>query len=241
MRFEDTWLIVISAIIAAATVAGAILFVIARNQNGQPANQLTVPSLSEEQQEGIMPVEESITRVVYFLSPSNPYRLKPVEREVFNLIPQSRLAGQVLQELIKGPQQGDGAYAPLPSRTRLKGIYISEKGMAVVMLNQATRLDHPGGTAAELMSIHSIVSTLCVNFPLIQSVQIVIENAPDNTFAGHIDISYPFIFEEEYITGISAAPDSNEQTPTEEESPGAAPGNEATGPDQTENDNAPGT
>jgi hypothetical protein len=215
MRFENTWLIIVSSIIAAATIAGAILFVIARDQQTPAQTQVSIPKLSDDEESSTMPVEEFVTKVVYMLSPGNPDRLVPIEREVFNLIPQSRVAGQLLQELMKGPGDGDSALSPLPNGSRLKNLYFSDRGIAVVILNQETRLNHPGGTKAELLSIYSIVNTLCINFPFVQAVQIVIEDAPDNTFAGHIDISYPLPLDMEYITGRSASPEIIDETESE--------------------------
>jgi hypothetical protein len=234
MRFENIWLIIISAVIATATVVGAILFVFARNQGTEGESQVSIPKLSEHSAADNLAVEETVTRAVFMVSPANPDRLVPVEREVYNLIPLSMVAGQVIQELLKGPQEGEFGIAPLPRQARLKSFYFSERGLAVVILNNDTRKYHPSGTDAELMSIYAVVNTLCVNFPSIQAVQIVIEDAADTTFAGHIDISYPLTFDEDYLTGMFRDPLHDDVTEAEDGQEEAAvevlPGEEISGP-----------
>ncbi len=51
--------------------------------------------------------------------------------------------------------------------------------------------NHPGGSNAEIMTIYSIVDSICKSFPEIRMVQFLIEGKVVDTLKGHIDVSLP--------------------------------------------------
>jgi hypothetical protein len=63
-----------------------------------------------------------------------------------------------------------------------------------------------------MMTVYSIVDTLCVNFPSIRRVQILIEGADPETLAGHIDITQPLEINED----LFALPQTTETEAAEE-------------------------
>ena len=49
----------------------------------------------------------------------------------------------------------------------------------------------PGGSEAELLTVYSVVNSLTANFPAVKRVQILIEDRPAPTLAGHVDLTRP--------------------------------------------------
>ena len=47
------------------------------------------------------------------------------------------------------------------------------------------------GSHEELISVYSIVNSLTVNFPAVKRVQILVDDRPVATLAGHVDLSRP--------------------------------------------------
>lgn len=112
----------------------------------------------------------------------------------------------VIEELLNGPV-GDYSEA-LPEGAALVGVSISGN-TATVELNRAFADDLPGGSSAEMLAVYSLVDTVCVNFPGISKVRLIVEGGGA---LKHLDISEPL------------APDySLEQTAAAEELTGRTP------------------
>lgn len=119
-------------------------------------------------------------------------------KRIYNLISLDQQVSQVIQQLINGPEPEEGART-IPSATRLLRVYMSKDGVATLIFNSELSSRMPQGSAAELSAAYSIVNTLCVNFPSIQGVQIMIQGRDDPTLAGHVDISIPLVMDESYF------------------------------------------
>ncbi|MBW2107941.1 MAG: GerMN domain-containing protein [Deltaproteobacteria bacterium] len=98
-------------------------------------------------------------------------------------------AKAIVTALIEGPT--GPLTRTLPAETELLALYVDENGVGYVDFNKAVRDNHPGGSLTELLSIYSVVNSLCLNMPEIQAVKILIEGRDAQTLAGHIDIRYP--------------------------------------------------
>jgi len=97
---------------------------------------------------------------------------------------------KLVQALITGPET---ALRPtVPPQTRLLALYVTEKGVAYVDFDQAVRKEHGGGTLSELLTIYSVVNTLCLNISEIYAVKILVDGREEKTLSGHIDIQRPF-------------------------------------------------
>lgn len=96
----------------------------------------------------------------------------------------------------------------IANRRMVKRFYLTEKGTAVLILHRALSEHHDGGVLGELTTVFSIVNTLCVNFPFIQRVQLVLEGINPTTLAGHVDITEPFYLDETYFSFTSSEPEA---------------------------------
>ena len=75
-----------------------------------------------------------------------------------NTVEQIRLT---VAELIKGPTLE--LIPTIPEETRVRTVFLDEKGCAYVDFSRDISQKHPGGTTGELVTISSIVNTLAMN------------------------------------------------------------------------------
>lgn len=128
---------------------------------------------------------------LFFLSPNTDGLLEAEEREIHISDQVATEAKQIIVELIVGSKEGRKPV--LPVDTRLREVYVTAEGMAVVDLTKEASQNHPGGLTQEVSSIYSIVNSLTDNLHSIQTVQILIEGSEVETLAGHVDLGKPFL------------------------------------------------
>jgi len=125
---------------------------------------------------------------LYFSDPQAEHLILE-ERKVVALPYISEEAKEILKELIKGPL--DSSLKPtIPLQTEVEDVYLKDDCF-YVNFSLALKEKHPGGSSGELLTVYSIVNTLLVNFPSQSRVQILIQDKPVETLAGHIDIRNP--------------------------------------------------
>ncbi len=78
----------------------------------------------------------------------------------------------------------------IPEGTRLEHVFIG-RGVLFLDFSKEMVRNHPGGSNAEIMTIYSIVDSICKSFPEIRMVQFLIEGKVVDTLKGHIDVSLP--------------------------------------------------
>ena len=101
------------------------------------------------------------------------------------------LAHMALEALSSAPP-GNKRLATLPKGVKLRNIYLDAAGTAYADFDEQLAERHPGGTQAEMITIYSVVNTLCANFPQIKRVRFLIGGKEAQTLAGHVDIKQPF-------------------------------------------------
>ncbi len=133
---------------------------------------------------------ERTSAQLYFANRENAF-LTAENREFFHAKDPEQFGRDIMNALIKGPQQSD-FISTIPKDTALRAFYIAEDGTAYADLTEAVSANHPGGSESELMTICSIVNSLILNIPEISSVKILVEGKESVTLAGHIDLRFPF-------------------------------------------------
>ena len=98
----------------------------------------------------------------------------------------------LMLELLAGPATS-GAVSGLPERTRLLSVFFDPKAaQAVLDFSAELVTDHPGGSAGESATLTSILRTVAMNFPELQTCRILIDGAAVETLAGHLGLAEPF-------------------------------------------------
>lgn len=142
-----------------------------------------------------------ITATLFYAS-TDGLTLVPVNQEVplaEGLVQQGR------EILVAQLQVAPPLYlSAIPEGTELRGFYVTERGDAFVDLSLEATLEHPGGSAAELLTVYAIVHAVTANLATIQRVQILIDGREADTLAGHVDLRRPLEQDPSLVRGEPA-------------------------------------
>jgi hypothetical protein len=96
---------------------------------------------------------------------------------------------EVARELLKGSANA-GVPHIFPRDTVVRGAFLLPDGTAFVDLGGNTLSQGWGtGSHEELMAVYSVVQTITTNFPEAKRVRILVNDAPAETLAGHVNLS----------------------------------------------------
>ncbi len=130
--------------------------------------------------------EEMLT--LYF-GDDNATKLEKEIRKV-SVNPNQPLERYVVEQLIAGPAV-KGHISTIPSETKIRDIKTAD-GICYLDLSADFVNKHNGGSTGELMTIFSIVNSLC-ELEHIDTVQFLIEGEKQDEYKGHIEFSNPFM------------------------------------------------
>lgn len=139
------------------------------------------------------------------------------EREVAFSTDLARQIRALVEELIKGSRAGH--LAPLPPETRVIEVFVTARGIAYVDLSKEAAQAQVGGSKGELMAVYAVVNSITANFPAVARVQILLEDRPAETLAGHVDLSRPLPPDMTLLAAVALAPNAAPEGPA----PSAAP------------------
>ncbi len=134
-----------------------------------------------------MQIQPSVGHV-YFADKDNSY-LSAENRTFKSGDSPADTGRQIVAALIKGPQKG--LVRTVPSATTLRAFFLTPDGTAYVDLSEEVTSGHPGGCKTEILTVYSIVNSLILNLPEIESVKILVGGREALTLAGHVDIRFP--------------------------------------------------
>jgi spore germination protein GerM len=177
-----SWRIVaLGAIAAVAIAGGSWLWSSSRRARSSQANPAiaAAPAAADARK---------ITATLYFVS-EDGMSLVGVQREVpfgETVLDQARQIVSSQLAVAPGP-----LISAIPAETKLRAIYLTERGDAFVDLSDDARTRHTGGALDELFTVYSIVNALTTNLLAVKRVQILIEGKEVDTLAGHVDLRHP--------------------------------------------------
>lgn len=96
----------------------------------------------------------------------------------------------VLEQLIDGPVE-KGCVATIPAETKIRDVTTTSDGTCYVNLSEDFVLKHIDGEKAELLTVYSIVNSLC-ELDHIDKVQFLIEGKKLDEFKGTLQFKTPF-------------------------------------------------
>jgi germination protein M len=135
--------------------------------------------------------QEARKRITLLFSDEQAEFLVGETREVVDLGSPSALAQAVLEELLRGPRSG--LQPTIPAGTRILSPVSCSQGLCTVDFSEEFVTLHPGGTSGELMTVYSVVESLCMNVPGVKKVQFLVAGKPRESLAGHLFIGGPVI------------------------------------------------
>lgn len=131
---------------------------------------------------------KKIKATLFYVSEDGRH-LVPVEREI--------PYGEGLVEQAKRIVEAEITLAPsplvsaLPAGTRLRALYVTDRGQAYVDLSGEVATAHAGGSLNELLTVYAVVNALTANLPAVSAVQLLVDGREVDTLAGHVDLRRP--------------------------------------------------
>lgn len=169
--------------VLAVAAIGVVLVVVA--PRWYATSQPPRPAAAKE------PVAMRKIRATLFYVSEDGRSLVPMEREV--------AYGEGLPEQAKRIVEAELEPAPaplasaLPAETKLRGLYVTERGEAYVDFSRELVTAHPGGSLNELLTVYTVVDALTVNLPAVRGVQLLVDGREVDTLAGHVDLRRPLV------------------------------------------------
>jgi hypothetical protein len=154
--------------------------------------------------------ERTISVKLYFESPDTP-GLLPEDRSLPFSVDLSRQLRTVVEELVRG--SSTGLNSPLPPDTKVLDVFVTAGGVAFVSLSKEAAAGVSGGSTAELLTVYSLVNSITTNFPAVKRVQILLDDRPVVTFAGHVDVSRPLPPDLTFVAVMTPSPPPSAAAP----------------------------
>ena len=133
------------------------------------------------------PAVRRITATLFYIS-GDGMSLAPVQREVpFGATVAEQARAIVEAQIAASPP----LVSAIPSDTKLREVFVTERGDAFVDLSGDVTAKHAGGSLDEILTVYAIVDALTVNLPAITRVQILVDGKAVDTLAGHVDLRHP--------------------------------------------------
>jgi spore germination protein GerM len=128
-----------------------------------------------------------ITATLYYVA-EDGLTLTPAQREVpFSADVAEQARAIVEAQLAAAPP----LVSAIPPATKLRDVFVTERGDAFVDLSSEISTTHPGGSLDEIFTVYTIVNALTVTLPKVQRVQILVDGQEVDTLAGHVDLRHP--------------------------------------------------
>jgi spore germination protein GerM len=132
--------------------------------------------------------QRKITTTLYYVS-DDGMSLVPTQREVPFGEPVVEQARHIIEAQLT--KVDEPLASAIPAGTKLRALFLSERGDMFVDLSEEATRNHTGGALDELFTVYTIVNALTTNLPAIQRVQILINGREADTLAGHVDLRNP--------------------------------------------------
>ena len=141
------------------------------------------------------PAVRKITATLYYVG-EDGLSLVPVQREV--------PFGATVVEQARAILEAQIAAAPplvsaIPPDTKLRDVFVTERGDAFVDLSSDVTARHAGGSLTEILTVYTLVNALTVNLPAVTRVQILVDGKEVDTLAGHVDLRHPLAKSLEWV------------------------------------------
>jgi spore germination protein GerM len=128
-----------------------------------------------------------ITATLFYIT-EDGMSLTPVQREV----PFGATVAEQARAIIEAQLAPGGPLASaIPPDTKLRDVFVTDRGDAFVDLSTEVSAKHTGGSLDEIFTVYAIVDALTVNLPAIARVQILVDGKEVDTLAGHVDLRHP--------------------------------------------------
>lgn len=174
---KSTRIAYLVAIIAGVVLLLVLFFVILFNALFPPVDMEAMKKKEKKQ-------------VEIFFADTQERLLVAEKRYIYKEEDAAEQAKEVVKALLDGSKTGK--VNTFPEKVSLRDIKVDKDGVAHVNFSANLTKLHPGGSAAEMVTIYSLTNTLTVNIPAIKAVKILAEGKALPSIKGHISTAHPF-------------------------------------------------
>ncbi len=188
---ETILFILMGLIVVGLIVSGYFLFVkkilpeLASTPSQNPSAAIQVSPVKDEAAAAFIPDDEAQVLTLYFPK-KNSDSLRAELRKVRQKKMLTAQAGQIVEELFKGPTSSD-LYSPYPEGTGLRGIYFDDSTFFVDLSIEFGKVSS-SGAAEEVLAVYSLVNSLTEIDPRAK-VRILINGIEPIGDSGHVDLA----------------------------------------------------
>jgi hypothetical protein len=175
---------VIGGLTVVAVVVGAVLFGGASRWYGRSAGRASAAGAPTPPSTAGRRIKAHL-----FYVDADGTRLLSVERDVpfgEGAVEQARQIIEAQIGLVAEP-----LVSAVPPGTRLRTLFVTERGEAFVDFSRELLTGHSGGSMDEVLTVYTIVEALTANLPAVTAVQLLVEGKQVETLAGHVDLRRP--------------------------------------------------
>jgi hypothetical protein len=140
--------------------------------------------------------KEKYAVTIYFSDKQERF-LVPETRYIIKEKDEALQAKEIVRALLDGSKTG--LINTFPSGVNVIDVKVNNDGTALINFDANLSKLHPGGSAAEMASIYSLVNSLTENINNIQKVKIVVDGGELTSIKGHISTKNAFRRDPELI------------------------------------------
>ncbi len=188
--------VLVIAAIAVAAAAIAWAFFVALPRRSERAVPTARAGASAAPQSAASASGRRIKARLFYVSHDGS-RLVGVEREVPYEESPADQARQIVEAQIA--PAADPLVSAVPPGTKLRALFLTDRGEAYVDLSHEVVAAHPGGSLNELLTVYTLVDVLTTNLPGVTAVQILVDGKEVDTLAGHVDLRRPLARNADWI------------------------------------------
>ncbi|HOD30331.1 MAG TPA: GerMN domain-containing protein [Smithellaceae bacterium] len=127
--------------------------------------------------------KEKYAVTIYFSDRQERFLL-PEKRYVIKEDNPARQTEEIVKALLNGSKAG--LIDTFPDGVEVKDVNVDRGGTASVNFNSNLKKLHPGGSAAEMITIYSLVNSITQNVDEVKRVKILVEGKETSSIKGHI-------------------------------------------------------
>jgi spore germination protein GerM len=176
--------VVVLVLLVAGAVAALVGWYLTRREAAEP-------SLAS----GELSLPRGLRSVTLFFASAAGDSLVALDRQIVETDRVSESVRALVDELVRGPGTGR-ARAVFPGGVSVRHVFFGESGNVYVDFSPELARRFQGGSTAEYLMLASLVRTLAVNLPTVQSVVVTVGGQPISTVGGHFDLGAPLLASE---------------------------------------------
>jgi len=185
-------------VVLAAVVAWGLFFGLPRWYNARRA--ASVAAVTSGTTQPTASAVRKITATLFYVSEDGT-TLTRAQREV----PFSADVGEQARAIVEAQlAPAPPLVSAIPAETKLRDVYVTERGDAFVDLSGEVVSKHTGGSLDEIFTVYTIVNALTENLPAIKRVQILVNGKEVDTLAGHVDLRHPLAKNMEWVAQVAS-------------------------------------